>query len=55
MLALMLYTYLKGEGISHSIECGLLFYYWISGVWRCLSVNNKQLTRTFFLSFVVIG
>ena len=47
MLALMLYTYLKGEGISHSIECGLLFHYWISGVWRCLSVNNKQLTRTF--------
>ena len=49
MLALMLYTYLKEEGISHSIECGLLFYYWISGVWRCLSVNNKQLTRTFFM------
>ena len=27
MLALMLYTYLKGKGISNGIECGLLFYY----------------------------
>ena len=23
----MLYTFLKGESISDSIECGLLFYY----------------------------
>ena len=49
MLALMLYTYLKGEGISHSIECGLLFYYQSVGVWRCLVLDNKQLTRTFFM------
>ena len=31
MLALMLYTLLKGESISDSIECGLLFYYWFDG------------------------
>lgn len=53
MLALMLYTFLKGKSISHSIECGLLFHYWISGVWRCLSVNNKQLPH--FLFVISIG
>ena len=31
MLALVLYTYLKGEGISYSIECGLLFLYLCDG------------------------
>ena len=48
MLALMLYTSYE-ISVSISIECGLLFHYCSMGVWRCLSVHNRQLDPHFFM------
>ena len=54
MLALMLYTSYE-ISVSISIECGLLFHYCSMGVWRCLSVHNRQLDPHFFYARLVVG
>ena len=55
MLALMLYIYLKGDGISqNSIECGLLFYYWCDGLCRAsIMIINNLPALSLYIQFIM--